>query len=62
MASSKGNAFDFGLFKKLLSYTKPYQARMYFVAISAILISIFAVLRPIYIEYAMDEGMQPKDM
>ena len=62
MASSKGNAFDFGLFKKLLSYTKPYQVRMYFVAISAVLISICAVLRPIYIEYAIDEGMQPKDM
>ena len=62
MASSKGNAFDFDLFKKLLSYTKPYKIRMYLVAVSAILISIFAVLRPIYIEYAMDEGMQPKDM
>ena len=61
MAESKGNAFDFGLFKKLLSYTKPYQLRMYFVAIAAILISIFAVLRPIYIEYAMDKGMQPKN-
>ena len=35
---------------------------MYFVAISAVLISICAVLRPIYIEYAIDEGMQPKDM
>ena len=62
MASSKGNAFDFDLFKKLLSYTKPYKIRMYLVAVSAIFISIFAVLRPIYIEYAMDEGMQPKDM
>ncbi|RXG27558.1 ABC transporter ATP-binding protein [Leeuwenhoekiella marinoflava] len=62
MASSKGNAFDFGLFKKLLSYTSPYKMRMYFVAISAILISICAVLRPVFIEYAMDEGMQPKNM
>lgn len=62
MASSKGNAFDFGLFKKLLSYTTPYKMRMYFVGISAVLISICAVLRPVFIEYAMDEGMQPKDM
>ncbi|MAW95701.1 MULTISPECIES: ABC transporter ATP-binding protein [unclassified Leeuwenhoekiella] len=62
MADSKGNAFDFGLFKKLLSYTRPYKGRMYFVGLSAILISVFAVLRPIYIEYAMDKGMQPKDM
>ena len=62
MADSKGNAFDFGLFKKLLSYTRPYQGRMYFVGISAILISVFAVLRPIYFEYAIDQGMQPRDM
>ncbi|PHR96316.1 MAG: antibiotic ABC transporter ATP-binding protein [Leeuwenhoekiella sp.] len=62
MADSKGNAFDFGLFKKLLSYTRPYKGRMYFVGLSAILISVFAVLRPIYIEYAMDLGMQPKNM
>ena len=59
---NKGNAFDFGLFKRLLSYTKPYRVRLYFVAFAAILISVFAVLRPIYLELAIDEGMQPKDI
>ncbi|MGO4912158.1 ABC transporter ATP-binding protein [Leeuwenhoekiella sp. W20_SRS_FM14] len=59
---TKGNAFDFGLFKRLLGYTKPYRVRLYFVAFAAILISVFAVLRPIYLELAIDEGMQPKDI
>lgn len=62
MATTKGNAFDFSLFRRLLTYTKPYQLRLYFVAIAAILLSLFAVLRPIYLELAIDEGMRPQDM
>ncbi|MGB5943825.1 MAG: ABC transporter ATP-binding protein [Leeuwenhoekiella sp.] len=62
MAEDKGNAFDFGLFKRLLTYTKPYQTRLYFVAITAVLMSLAAVLRPIFLEQAIDEGITPKDL
>ena len=62
MAADKGNAFDFGLFKRLLTYTKPYQTRLYFVAIAAVLMSLAAVLRPIFLEQAIDEGISPKDL
>ncbi len=60
--NTKGNAFDFRLFKRLMTFTNPYRFRLYFVAIAAILISVFAVLRPIYLELAIDEGISPKDL
>ncbi|HEA29422.1 MAG TPA: ABC transporter ATP-binding protein [Leeuwenhoekiella sp.] len=60
--NTKGNAFDFGLFKRLMTFTRPYRFRVYFVAVAAILISLFAVLRPIYLELAIDEGISPKDL
>ena len=62
MAESKGNAFDFGLFRRLMTYTRPYKPRVFLVAISAILMSLFAVLRPIYLELAIDEGIKPKSI
>tara|TARA_R110002020_G_scaffold85914_6_gene211952 strand:- start:118022 stop:119788 length:1767 start_codon:yes stop_codon:yes gene_type:complete len=62
MAESKGNAFDFGLFRRLMTYTRPYKPRVFLVAISAILMSLFAVLRPIYLELAIDEGIKPKSL
>ncbi len=62
MADSKGNAFDFGIFRRLMTYTRPYRLWVYFVALAAILISIFTVLRPIYLEMAIDKGIGPKNM
>lgn len=60
--NTKGNAFDFRLFKRLMTFTKPYTLRLYFVAVAAILTSVFAVLRPIYLELAIDKGISPKDL
>lgn len=61
MASSTGNAFDTKLFKRLLQYTRPYKTTMYFVAIAAILVSLFGVLRPYLLKVIIDESLVPQD-
>lgn len=63
MASVKGtgNAFDFGLFKRLIKYTNPYKWTFYFVALAAILLSFFAVLRPYLLQVTIDDSILPKD-
>ncbi|CAL65410.1 ABC transporter ATP-binding protein [Christiangramia forsetii] len=61
MASKTGNAFDMDLFKRLLSYTNPYKRIFYFVGVAAILMSLFAVLRPILLQETVDEALIPSD-
>ncbi len=61
MASKTGNAFDMDLFKRLLRYTNPYKRIFYFVAVAAILVSLFAVLRPILLQETVDEALIPSD-
>jgi subfamily B ATP-binding cassette protein MsbA len=60
MESTTGNAFNLRLFKRLLSFTKPYQITFYFVAISAILIAIAAIGMPYLIQVAIDDNIVPK--
>ncbi len=54
MADKNGNAFDFKLFKRLLAYTNKYKVIFYFVAIGAILLSVFGVLRPYILQQTID--------
>ncbi len=61
MASKTGNAFDMDLFKRLLKYTNPYKRIFYFVGVAAILVSLFAVLRPILLQETIDEALIPAD-
>ena len=61
MAASSGNAFDFKLFKRLLEYTQAYKWTFYFVAIAAILLSFFAVLRPYLLQVTIDNSIVPQD-
>ena len=56
-----GNAFDFGLFKRLLKYTNPYRLTLYFVAFSAVALSAFGVLRPILLQLAIDKAIIPSN-
>ena len=60
MATS-GNAFDFKLFERLLKYTNVYKWTFYFVAVAAILLSFFAVLRPYLLQITIDESIVPQD-
>ncbi|MGI9594060.1 MAG: ABC transporter transmembrane domain-containing protein, partial [Patiriisocius sp.] len=59
MASA--NAFDFKLFKRLLEFTRPYRLVFYFVAFTAVVLSGLAILRPYFLERAIDESILPRD-
>ena len=61
MATKTGNAFDMDLFKRLLKYTNPYKRIFYFVGVAAILVSLFAVLRPILLQETIDKALIPSD-
>ncbi len=59
MASA--NAFDFKLFKRLLGFTNPYRLVFYFVAFTAVILSALAILRPYFLQRAIDESILPRD-
>lgn len=61
MAKVTGKVFDIGLFKRLLVYTNPYKLILYFVATAAILLSVFAVARPILLKITVNEYIITKD-
>ncbi|WP_378177657.1 ABC transporter ATP-binding protein [Aquimarina sp. SS2-1] len=61
MAEKNGKAFDFKLFRRLIGYTNPYKITFYFVALSAILLSVFAILRPLLLQKTIDKSFIPKD-
>ena len=62
MAAASGNAFDFKLFRRLLDYTNSYKWTFYFVAVAAILLSVFGVLRPYLLQLTIDEGIVPQNI
>jgi len=57
----KAKAFDTRLFKRILTYTKPYQWRFNGVIIFAVSLSVFAALRPYLLKQTVDSYIQPKD-
>ncbi|MCK8521718.1 ABC transporter ATP-binding protein/permease [Aquimarina sp. D1M17] len=61
MAEKTGKAFDFKLFRRLVTYTNPYRLTFYFVALSAILLSVFAVLRPYFLQQVIDKSIISRD-
>lgn len=56
----KAKAFDTKLFSKILRYTKPYKKRFYGVIVFAVLLAIFAALRPLLLADVVDEYIKPK--
>lgn len=54
--------FDIQLFKRILEYTKPYKWRYYSVIAWAILLSIFAALRPYLLKDIIDDYVIPKKL
>ena len=60
MAAS-GKAFDFKLFGRLLKYANAYRLVFYFVAFTAILMSVLGVIRPYLLQITIDESIVPKD-
>jgi len=53
-------AFDTRLFKRILEYTKPYKWRYNSVIAWAILLSVFAALRPYLLKDIIDDYVMPK--
>lgn len=54
-------AFDTTLFKRILEYTKPYKKRYYSVILWAVLLSVFAALRPYLLKNTVDGYIRTKD-
>jgi ABC-type multidrug transport system fused ATPase/permease subunit len=61
MDNTTGRAFDFGLFKRLVTLTKPYRVTFWGVAIAAVLISVFAILTAVLAGNIVNEGIKTKD-
>jgi len=61
MDKTSGKAFDYGLFKRLINYTKPYKITFYGVALAAILLSGFSVMTAIIVGNIVDEAITLKD-
>ena len=61
MNKASGKAFDTGLFKRLLAYSRPYKIIFYGVALSAILLSAFAVMTPFLLRELIDEAIMKAD-
>ncbi|WP_432221303.1 ABC transporter ATP-binding protein [Flavobacterium sp. TMP13] len=57
----KAKAFDTRLFKRILTYTKPYKLRFNGVIVFAISLSIFAALRPYLLKQTVDSYIQTED-
>ena len=52
-----GKAFDFGLFKRVFEFTKPYRLIFYGVALSAILLSAFAIFTPFIVKEIINSAL-----
>ena len=57
----KAKAFDIRLFKRILKYTKPYKTVFYGVISAAVLLAIFASLRPFLLKQTVDHYIKPHD-
>lgn len=57
----KAKAFDIRLFKRILKYTKPYKTVFYGVISAAVLLAVFASLRPYLLKQTVDHYIKPHD-
>ncbi len=61
MSKESGKAFDMRLFKRLIGYTRPYKITFFGVALSAILLSAFAVTSPLILKELIDNAIKKPD-
>lgn len=57
----EAKAFDIRLFKRILKYTKPYKTVFYGVIAAAVLLAVFASLRPFLLKQTVDHYIKPHD-
>jgi len=61
MANVSGKAFDYSLFRRVMTYVKPYRGIFYITAILSIVLAIIALIRPILIQYSIDNYIKALD-
>lgn len=59
--AKEGKAFDFKLFGRLLKYAGAYRLTFFFVAFTAIAMSVASILRPYLLQEAIDNSIVPGD-
>ena len=59
--SNTGKAFDVKIFKRLMLYAKQYRSYFLVASISAILLTLFSVVRPILLKEIIDHYLADKD-
>ena len=52
--SNMGNIIDFTLLKRVMKFAKPYKFYFFIAAISAVFLSVLGPVRPLLINYAID--------
>ncbi len=55
--SVTGNAFDLGLFKRILKYVLPYKGVFYLTSFLTFVLAALAPIRPIIIQYTLDKSI-----
>ena len=61
MSSSTGKAFDVKIFKRLMGFVKEYKVQFLVAAFSAVLLAFLAVVRPLLLQYIIDDFFESKD-
>lgn len=61
MDKDTGKAFDFRLFKRVMAHTRPYMLTFVLVALTAILLTTFAVLTPYILRDIIDKAVANSD-
>lgn len=56
-----GKAFDFSLFKRVMTYVKPYNKMFYVTSFLSILLAAIALLRPVLIQITIDNNIKQLD-
>jgi len=59
--SVTGKAFDFSLFRRVMTYVKPYKRMFYITAILSIVLAIIALVRPLLIQITIDDYIKEMD-
>ncbi len=59
--SKTGNVFDMALIKRLFAYSKPYKSKLYTAVVLTILMAAMAPLRPVLIQYTIDNVLASTD-
>jgi len=56
-----GKAFDFSLFRRVMTYVKPYRSMFYTTAFLSVVLAIVTLIRPVLIQITIDEHIKELD-